>query len=89
MNSVDRERLAMGRAIDRAASELPDGFDIRIDIENGCGTVYLRNRGDEGPGRLWRMIDGGGEPMSSEINLAIDEALESTQGQPGQEKGSE
>ncbi|MCK9553494.1 hypothetical protein [Aquamicrobium sp.] len=69
-----REFKSIGKAVNRAAADLPEGLDIRIDIENGSGTVYWRNRAIASPGRLWHMIEMSGEPFSNHINAAIEAA---------------
>lgn len=70
MDATDRECLAIGRAVNRAALELPADGEIRIDIENGAGSVYVLEpkHGD------WRFIDSG-DIFSVQINAAIDAAI--------------
>lgn len=70
LDAKDRECLAIGRAVNRAALELPADGDIRIEIENGAGVVYVYEpkHGD------WRYIDSG-EVFSAQINEAIDSAI--------------
>lgn len=72
LQSQDRgevELSKIGRAIHRACSDLPDGYEIRIDLEKGSGIVYVTDRdGDE------TMIESGGELFSYQINEAIDHA---------------
>lgn len=70
LDAKDRECLAIGRAVNRAALELPADGDIRIEIENGAGVVYVYEPkyGD------WRYIDSG-EVFSAQINEAIDSAI--------------
>lgn len=63
------ELTAIGRAIERAAKELPPGWGVWIDLERDAGTVYLANpNGDEA------MVEGG-ELFSDQINSAIDAAI--------------
>lgn len=65
-----REELSIGKAINRAARDLPEGWEIRIDLERGAGVVHLTDpEGNE------TMIDGSGELFSDQINAAIDAAL--------------
>ena len=73
MDAIDRECLAIGRAINRAAGELPADGEIRIEIENGAGVVYVNEpkHGD------WRCIDSS-DVFSAQINAAIDAALSAT-----------
>ena len=64
-----REELSIGKAINRAARDLPEGWEIRIDLERGAGVVHLTDpEGNE------TMIDGSGELFSDQINAAIDAA---------------
>ena len=73
MDAIDRECLAIGRAINRAAGELPADGEIRIEIENGAVVVYVNEpkHGD------WRYIDSS-DVFSAQINAAIDAALSAT-----------
>ena len=67
-----REELSIGKAINRAARDLPEGWEIRIDLERHAGVVHLTDpEGNE------TMIDGSGELFSDQINDAIDAALAS------------
>ncbi len=63
------ELMNIGRAVQRAASDLPTGWCIHIQLECGSGTVYLSD-----PSGCAAMIDGGGEPFSEQINTAIERA---------------
>ena len=65
-----REDYAVGAALQRAAGELPEGFEICVEVERGAGTVRLYGpEGDEIKG-----IEGDG--LADEINEAIDTAME-------------
>ncbi|AZV93544.1 hypothetical protein CBF45_07300 [Bordetella sp. J329] len=67
--AVDLRELAnIGKAVNRAALELPSGWGICIQLERGAGTVYLSD-----PGGCATMIDDG-ELFSEQINTAIDAA---------------
>lgn len=72
LQSQDRDEVELskiGRAIYRACSDLPDGYEIRIDLEKGSGIVYVTDRdGDE------TMIESGDKLFSYQINEAIDHA---------------
>lgn len=74
-DAKDRECLAIGRALNRAALELPADGEIRIEIENGAGVVYVNEpkHGD------WRYIDSG-DAFSAQINEAIDAAIAAAKG---------
>lgn len=37
----DARWLALGKAIERAAGELPDGYELTVEVEKGAGTVGL------------------------------------------------
>lgn len=65
-----REPTAIGRAVNRAARDLPEGWEIRIDLERGAGAVHLTD-----PEGKETMIDGSGELFSDQINAAIDAAM--------------
>ena len=63
-----REELSIGKAINRAARDLPEGWEIRIDLERHAGVVFLIDpNGNE-------TMSEGGELFSDQINAAIDAA---------------
>ena len=63
-----REELSIGKAINRAARDLPEGWKIRIDLERHAGVVFLIDPdGNE-------TMSEGGELFSDQINAAIDAA---------------
>lgn len=70
MTLGDRESLSIGRAIDRAAKLLPEGWEIRIEIERHSGSVILFGPDGE------RHDSDHGELFSEQIDSAIEEALE-------------
>lgn len=69
MTPVDREHLAIGRAIDRAAETLPEGWEIRIAIERDAGWVVF----SDPDGNMFRVDSG--EPFSEQINSAVETAI--------------
>lgn len=75
LDATDRECLAIGRAVNRAALELPADGEIRIDIENGAGAVYVYEPQREDH----RYIDSG-DVFSAQINAAIDAANAAAKG---------
>jgi hypothetical protein len=64
-----REFRCIGKAISRAATDLPKNWGIRISLELGAGTVYL-----SAPDGAETMIDMSGEAFSDQISAAIDHA---------------
>lgn len=61
-----REELSIGKAINRAARDLPEGWEIRIDLERDAGVVHLTDpEGNE-------TMSEGGELFSDQINAAIE-----------------
>lgn len=59
---------AIGAAVQRAAGELPEGYDLHIEIERdaGCVRLYL-------PDSDASLADfGGGDTFADEINSAVD-----------------
>lgn len=70
-NALDqgvREELSIGKAINRAARDLPEGWEIRIDLEQHAGVVFLIDpNGNE-------TMSESGELFSDQINAAIDAA---------------
>ena len=74
----DKEFLAIGKAIDRAAGELPEGWSIQIELERDAGTVTLYN-----PAGETVEVETGGELFSSQIGMTIEAAIESCWEQKG------
>lgn len=68
MTPIDREHLAIGRAIYRAAETLPEGWEVCINIERDAVTVEAFSP----DGNVLR-IDFG-DSFSEQINLAINVA---------------
>lgn len=67
--------LRIGRAIERAAEFLPDGYQITIELERGSGLVrlFIPPIGDDGG---IERHDWNGPSFPDEINSAIDFAIE-------------
>lgn len=71
LEAAERD-AAIGRAIQRGAAELPDGWEVEITVERGAASVYLRD--DDGETKA---IDvDAGYRLPAEINAAIDAARE-------------
>ena len=60
---------ALGRAIDNAADKLPDGYEIRVEVEKGAGTVALY---DTECDRIEEWI---GETLAEQVENATDYAV--------------
>jgi hypothetical protein len=73
LSRLDKENLEIGRQLQRAANDLPDLFNIEIDVENGCAGVTLIN--EDGNRRSF-ILD---EHLSDTISEAIDAAIASIQ----------
>lgn len=70
MNDPDKRHAAIGRAIERAANELPSGSLVQICITRGSVTAYFSASLDD-------FIDlAGGLPgdVADQINAAIEDA---------------
>jgi len=63
----------VGAAIQRAAGELPENFEIEMGIERGSASVYMRNSDAE---TVCMDVDADNR-LAAEINAAIDAALAS------------
>ena len=70
MIDLNRERHLIGVAVMRACEVLPEGWTVRIDLENGAGTVCLLD-----PDGYCIDLDLSLECFSDEINAAIERAL--------------
>ena len=68
LDRLGRECLRIGRAIQLAAGELPECFEIEIMVEQGAGVVHLID--DEGDRRYFDFD----ENLSDSIYAAIDAA---------------
>lgn len=62
--------LALGRAIERAAGELPDGYEIRVEVEKGAGTVALYDTDCD------RIEEFSGDTLAEQLESAIGYAVE-------------
>lgn len=73
-----------GRAVERACKELPEGFDLHIELERNAGTVrlYLPD-GDAS------MDEFDGDTFVDHINAAIDQAVEQAASNGNGEKGGD
>ena len=75
-DKITRRHVAIGAAIERAAKDLPKGYDLTIELERDAGTVALwipPVSGEEG-GR--RVDDLCGEDIAERIENAIEMAIE-------------
>jgi hypothetical protein len=75
-DKTTRRQVAIGAAIDRAAAELPEGYDLMLEIEKDAGTVTLLipPMGDDEGGQA--LHDWDGDHLGYQINKAIDHAIE-------------
>lgn len=64
--------LALGTAIERAAAELPDGYELRIEAELHAGTVALYDRDCD------RLEEWLGDTLGEQADNAISYAIEQT-----------
>lgn len=72
---TDREHAAIGKAIQRAAAELPLGFEIEINVEQGYAGAILVN-----PNGIASEYGEGNNSFSDQINMAIDAAINNSKG---------
>tara|TARA_R100000655_G_scaffold55991_1_gene94143 strand:+ start:357 stop:584 length:228 start_codon:yes stop_codon:yes gene_type:complete len=70
MIDLNRERHSIGVAVMRACEVLPDGWTVRLDLENGSGIVCLIDSDGD-----CIDLDLSLECFSDEINAAIERAL--------------
>lgn len=75
-DKTTRRHVTIGAAIERAAAELPEGYDLMIEIEKDAGTVTLLipPMGDDEGGQA--LHDWDGDDFGHQINRAIDHAIE-------------
>jgi hypothetical protein len=66
----ERKGIELWRATLRACGELPEGYEVRIELENGCGMVaWYDERGER------HVIDGEGY-LSDDVNEAVELAIQ-------------
>ena len=66
----DRKKGPIWEAIQRACSDLPEGYEVRLHMENGYGGIEWST-----PDGAVELIGGEGF-IDSDINEAVDAALE-------------
>jgi hypothetical protein len=78
MLTEQADNAAAGEAIQRAAKELPDGYELRIEIEKDAGSVEITVPEDDPFKQSEFGVDdfGSGDTFSDQINNAIDYAKE-------------
>lgn len=71
----------IGSAIRRASGELPEGYDLVIEIERGAAFIglYIPPMGDEDSGA--HITEFSGDDLPSHINNAIEMAIEHSSGE--------
>lgn len=70
LSRLDQECLRIGQEIQRAASELPECFSIRVEVERLAGWVELYGTDDE-----QIQFNDHSDGLSHSISLAIDSAI--------------
>jgi len=79
----DRKGIELWRATLRACGELPEGYEVCIELENGCGmAVWYDAEGER------HVIDGDGY-LSDDVNEAVDAAIQRAAQLDGGQEGSE
>ncbi|MFZ6755794.1 hypothetical protein ACO0K9_01125 [Undibacterium sp. Ji50W] len=71
LSKFDEGCLKTGQQMQRAAGELPDGYEVVIYLENGAGTVHLLDKYSDAI-----QLDDGHDDIASEIEAAIEIAKE-------------
>jgi len=66
----DARWLALGKAIKRAAGDLPEGYELTVEVEKGAGIAILYDPEGFDIGGL------DGDTLADQINRAIDKAIE-------------
>ncbi len=69
-DAVDARDKAVGAAIERAARDLPEDYELHVELERGAGTVRLYMADGESCPHF-----GEADTLAGNINAAIDAAL--------------
>jgi hypothetical protein len=70
MTEQENRWMELGKAIERAAGELPEGFDLYVELERGAGVAVLHL-----PDTDASKHDFDGDTLADHINAAIDYAI--------------
>jgi hypothetical protein len=70
LSDKEQHDLFMGQAVERAARDLPEGYELTINLERGAGWVEWTNDQGNTMG-----IESDGEPFHQQINSAIEFAI--------------
>jgi hypothetical protein len=78
MSAQEQRWLEIGKAVERAARELPDGAELQLELEQGSGSVrlFIAPIGDDDPGYVNAEWDGDefADRIENAINYAINDA---------------
>ncbi len=69
-NQAPGSESATDWAMKHACRDLPDNYEVSIELENGYGGVLWRERGGD-----WHAVEGDGD-LSDQINEAVERAIE-------------
>lgn len=61
--------LALGEAVERGARDLPEGYELQVEVERGAGNVALWDRDQD------KIEEFEGDTLADQINQAIDYAM--------------
>ena len=75
LEPVEQRQLDIGKAIERACQELPEGAEIQIYLERGAGTVHMT----DWDGNEFDHFDQDHEYFACRINAATDGAIAAEQ----------
>lgn len=70
LSDKEQRALFVGQAVERAARDLPEGYELTINLERGAGWVEWTNDQGNTMG-----IEADGEPFHQQINSAIESAI--------------
>ena len=75
-DKITRRHVAIGAAIETACKDLPDGYEITLELERGAGTValWIPPVSDEEGGR--RVTEFCGDDFADQIKNAVGMAIE-------------
>jgi len=72
---ANRRFVEIGQAVNRASGELPEGWDLHVELENGAGTVRLYDPSGDEIDEEFHDHDSFGASITQAVEYAVDAVL--------------